>query len=877
MCGPRNSVLDSVSTQSIGVYFFRDSLLTEKSRDYQIQEKFHEAFPSICSPGVKKSSSLLAYTSQGVLYDLRNTLFNPLNTRRQTHECHNLFRFTCKPVYQAIQKSFLRERSYDKCAGRQLCSIISSFCSRWELRECTNPECQARKQLVLKQLPPCTWVSLRDWIATAVSCWQAERDRAESDPAWRARTLKDLDKTLNASEWCPETFRFGVFYETLLECVNLDDIAQGTLLSTPCIDITGVFNLFYWHYLTFDDANPKGKLLQSWTLYHLLYEPCFLRDAVRLESSPSVRSVGICPNRFWNLAVEGSEGYIAVLAALIGVSLGNMPHRNDDRHKSCTSQFCNLANDDSTSFEQLHKCNKSRAMLPGADEITFPLKELEIQFVSPSTTWIRSSWDVSSISSRKPTISSDPNSKYIAISHVWSDRTGVGMKEPGIANLCLVEYFKSIACRLGCDGIWWDAICLPTDRTARRRALDQMLETFERAAFVVIHDLELVNFEWKDDGTPALALTMSPWFTRGWTAAEFFAARRGNGRVKVLFKSPNGSSQPCIKDLEDDVLAPIAGLYQGRFTNLPHLVASDIIRQLSGDVYNLKNKSGYRISELSVLLRILRPRTTSWARDRTVLGALLTLPRDKVNTSRTEPELVSDILRTIKHLPGTAIYHGEIPITMHGPWSWCPPSVFDMGRTGSVIIPSDAEGLGEGCELTVGDNGSLTGVFTVYKLHDSDLDELLPFGHHPSMEARIRNALLEFAAGCPTLIMQVQGQVWKRHIDLWLLAVPVYTPLLEETPDLDSPFAEYGQTNEWKCRWIGCVYAGNTRKGESYGDRLVVFGEDVDDKGNPAPAVEPPLEAIEEARIIQQKIEKRKQDSIRKDTEALLREPPRLW
>ncbi|KAI0456758.1 hypothetical protein F5B21DRAFT_502055 [Xylaria acuta] len=105
-----------------------------------------------------------------------------------------------------------------------------------------------------------------------------------------------------------------------------------------------------------------------------------------------------------------------------------------------------------------------------------------------------------------------------------------------------------------------------------------MLEAFEKAAFVVIHDLELANFEWRDDGTPALALMMSPWFTRGWTAAEFFAARLGHGRVKVLFKSPNGSSQPRIKDLEDDALAPLSGLYQGRFTNLPHLVASDVIR-----------------------------------------------------------------------------------------------------------------------------------------------------------------------------------------------------------------------------------------------------------------------------------------------------------
>ncbi|KAI1081112.1 hypothetical protein F5B20DRAFT_72034 [Whalleya microplaca] len=291
-----------------------------------------------------------------------------------------------------------------------------------------------------------------------------------------------------------------------------------------------------------------------------------------------------------------------------------------------------------------------------------------------------------------------------------------------------------------------------------------MLENFKRASFMVIHDMELVNSEWRDDGSPALALLLSPWFTRGWTAAELSAARRGPGRVKVLFKSPDDSSQPCIKDLKDEVLAPVRDLHRGRFKNLPHLVTSEVIRQVSGDVYNPDTKAGYRISELNVILRILRPRTTSWARDRMVLSALLTIPRKEVDTSRTEPELVTDILRTIKHLPATAIYHGEIPMAQHGPWSWCPPTIFDFGRTGTVLVPSGAEGLGEGCELPVGENGTIEGIFTIYHLHESDLGELLPYGTHHSMEARIRNAILNFTAGCPTLIMQVEGQVWKRHI-----------------------------------------------------------------------------------------------------------------
>ncbi|KAI4860981.1 hypothetical protein F4820DRAFT_435190 [Hypoxylon rubiginosum] len=868
MCGKDPPIISS-SDQG-NPYDSHDSLFNPLHSQDQ-QEKFHQRFPSLCSPGVEQVSESIFYvwTPEKQLYDIRHTLFNPLNTRRRRDECHNMFRFTCEPIYKAVHKSFTNDKVNERCAGRQLLRVITRFCKGWQLRECANPECRARKQVVLKQLPPCTWEALREWMATAVSCWQTESFKAESDPEWKARTLDGLDRTLSASGWRPGLFRFGVPYIGLLECVNLDDAAQSTLVSNPCIDIVGVFNLFYWHYMTFDDETPTGgKFLQSWTDYHLLYEPCFVREAMRLDLSPAVRSVGICPSRFWNLAVEGSESYITVLSTFIGVALGDLPPRGD-KHKGCTSQFCNFANDNSTGFTQLHKCNQKHGASPGGDEITFPMKELEIIFKSPLTSWVPSSWDVTSISLLQPRINLDPASKYMALSHVWSDGTGVGMKEAGSANRCLVEYFQSIAQCLGCNGIWWDAICLPSSRVARRRALDQMLENFERASFMVIHDMELVNFEWRDDGTPALALMLSPWFTRGWTAAEFFAARQGPGRVKVLFKSPDDSGQPCIKDLEDEVLAPIRGLHQGRFTNLPHLVASEVIRQVSGDVCNPGTKAGYRISDLNVLLRILRPRTTSWARDRMVLGALLTLPRKKFDTSRTEPELVTDILRTIKHLPGTAIYHGEIPIAQHGPWSWCPPTVFDFGRTGTVLIPSAAEGQGEGCELTVKESGVVEGVFTIYHLHESDLGELLPCGTHPSMEARIRNALVSFAAGCPTLIMQVEGQVWRRHIDLWLLAVPVATPLYGKTTDLTQGYPGFDAANRWRCRWVGCVYAGNTRRGDFYGERLVTFGEDVDDAGNPASAVVPPDEAVEEAKSVLLLLEKHKRERMERDEAAL--------
>ncbi|KAM0816046.1 putative Heterokaryon incompatibility domain-containing protein [Seiridium cardinale] len=81
-----------------------------------------------------------------------------------------------------------------------------------------------------------------------------------------------------------------------------------------------------------------------------------------------------------------------------------------------------------------------------------------------------------------------------------------------------------------------------------------MLEHYDRAKVTVMHDQELVNFPWKDDGSLAVALILSVCFSRGWTAAELWASR--NHPVKVLFADPkNPSSDTLIKHLDDDILA----------------------------------------------------------------------------------------------------------------------------------------------------------------------------------------------------------------------------------------------------------------------------------------------------------------------------------
>ncbi|KAK1573283.1 uncharacterized protein LY79DRAFT_697870 [Colletotrichum navitas] len=137
-------------------------------------------------------------------------------------------------------------------------------------------------------------------------------------------------------------------------------------------------------------------------------------DAVALEQSLNFQAHGLCPSRLWNISFLYERG-VPDIVPLAEIAL-RLPNINlDKRHKGCTPQLCELG------------------------------ERLDVEFE----------------------LCSEISPQYMAISHVWSDGTGVGAKPAGQVNKCLYENFAKIALDLGCDGVWWDSICMPTDRKAR--------------------------------------------------------------------------------------------------------------------------------------------------------------------------------------------------------------------------------------------------------------------------------------------------------------------------------------------------------------------------------------------------------------------------
>lgn len=428
---------------------------------------------------------------------------------------------------------------------------------------------------------------------------------------------------------------------------------------------------------------------------------------------------GVCRYRFWNLALSTPRGIVETLSMKDKLNQMQLSKLHLDRHRDCTIQICFQNDENTTTVPQHHLCPDPEA----CDLTRFPIEQVnEINDQQDGAT----AWSLS----EPHTVRSKP---YMAISHVWSDGTGVGLKGPGNVNACLVEHFRSLAKHpeINCSGIWWDAICLPMEKEKRINALSKMHSNYQEAACTLVHDLELADFTWADDGSPCLALVFSTWFSRGWTALELLVSKN----VWVVFKDSNGS--PILKNLDMDILARD----DDPFAHPTHKQISRVIHKLRPS-----HCSEFSLSTLDVL----RSRYTCWPRDRSIVAGLMTAERLKdmnwFDSSWSQTRITQEILIKCQTLSHYALYHERVPICETGPWSWCPPQLLDMG----LSRPHDPLDI---TKLEVDEYGRLQGNWIVISLmkrqeehrkgsqQRDDQPKLRPFASHDVLAARITSAL----------------------------------------------------------------------------------------------------------------------------------------
>lgn len=638
--------------------------------------------------------------------------------------------------------------------------LIGGFCRLSGLYRCTNRACRDEKQRLHTIFPDCRWTAFREWILIAQSCAFTNHD---PENTYKPHIKLGSDRLAEAVEGCSRLIS------------NREVQRRATADSTSF----EVFELLYRAIQMHDGAYRGGFRYD-----HTDLSPPHIVVPEIAKAEELASSIGICRNRLWNVMLASPRGqddmpaFINAIAARPAIQRF-LRHVGHDR---CTAELCEFVCENSTLRPQLHKCAaKDRRKCSATRLRYFPVRKLNMAVRNMLPT----AWTVDS----SPRLCS-VRQRFMAISHVWSDGTGVGMQRPGEVNPCLFNYFAAVAKapEVRCDGLWWDAICIPTDREIRGIALSTMHLNYRNAAFTLVHDEYLTQFPWSDGGAPSIAMLLSPWFTRGWTALELAASRR----VKVIFRDAS-SGAAVLKDLDEDII-----MLRPDQCSYAHWLASTILQRLRAASWSAKYDS-----ELVDLLQALATRTTSWARDRMLIAGLL-VGVEGVGKRGTQADIVRDVFLRFERVSPFFLFHGHATTAAQGPFSWCPLTLYDDRK----LLGSDFRGvvsnvLHKGLFVTKEGLLSSEGWYA-YMLNEESVPMIKPYAFHEAVELRIKHALQKWRS-CLLLSSQSMSDGG--------LVNPNYGDGYAEVPCLLATVVGYRCNSEditfVDCRYVGTVFPPN--------------------------------------------------------------------
>ncbi|KAJ6185544.1 hypothetical protein N7519_006845 [Penicillium mononematosum] len=595
--------------------------------------------------------------------------------------CSNAHRrdgiLTPDPDLEAEAKDFLWQR-------------LAKFSLECNIRRCEHADCLIAKGVMTKAAPPCNWTAFREWALTVVSCQASFTPKQKISAAHMQMARAASGCSLILKSWANAT-NLGV-----------RSFAQPSL-NGQVIDMAGVCSLIYWMLSIQADLGVGPRDFGQWD--RSLVPPAATLPAI-VTAHQQLSQFNICRRRLWAI-VNQSDRRDGDLPDLVVAIKRHARALSQKDHGLCTSSKCQQAHMNTTRTSQMHKCPSTRCR-----DRTIPTERV------PAAVELghRTAWDTAG----KQLCGADD--EYIAISHVWSDGTGAGGKNPGTVNECLFNFFRDLAIHYDCKAFWWDVICVPFERRARDRALGVMHTNYRDAKCTVVHDNYLLSFPWSDDGGPCLALVLSPWFSRGWTALELAVSRK----VEVLFGDGKGGW--VYKDLDDEILAKSPGT-----SSRAHWLASVLIRRVRR-----------RIENIGDLIAILRPRSTAYTRDRTGIAALLANVPD-CDLSRRESEITERILQHVGRIPYGCLLHGASTIRDSGAFSWAPATLDEMPMDLSADLQVDTTAK-DRHQLKITEEGAIEGFWWYRAVNGEDMEtkRIVPLGDNLESIVKVHSSLTDW-------------------------------------------------------------------------------------------------------------------------------------
>lgn len=555
------------------------------------------------------------------------------------------------------------------------------------------------------------WLEFHEWVTVLTSCMITSDMMKASDWSYLKHChLHDhvwlFDKTVES------------VYEIVSKATEPTKFKWVSVEVHKLLQFMVEIHMIQNMYLTMDAEKP-AKLAEAVRVWHCEKSslPFSNYESAIDEALQEGKSIGICPNRLWNMTVASSHisfDLVSLVGAIKRTQLtSNFTHKesikwiraattintvtvNDEKsHFACTSNLCHFASIDSTHQEILCRCQRDCC-----DKLNFS-ERIEFRYIWSTT-----------VGEKKASHTLLLKVKYVAISHVWSD--GMGAEE-GTVHHCVFKYFQKIACDTGCQGLWWDAISIPTESKACSEVIKVMHHNFWFTMSTIVHNLYTAKYLWSENGSPCIALALSPWFTWGWTALELLVSRH----IKVIFQSLDNPSEYILKDLDTEVLVSDSASCSHEYW-----IASTAIRWLRCS----------QITTLKEVQQILKIRYTSWPHDHSIIASLLCVMQPDASSPLMQGDIAQDILIHFRKIDLSFLIHG-CPIEAEaGLFSWCPSTLFNEVKT---HISSD---LG-GTEVWVNPDGTLDSLFNIITLRSGDSERLDMYTTHPAAEVWIQQVL----------------------------------------------------------------------------------------------------------------------------------------
>ena len=278
---------------------------------------------------------------------------------------------------------------------------------------------------------------------------------------------------------------------------------------------------------------------------------------------------------------------------------------------------------------------------------------------------------------RVEVIGSTQETRYIAISHVWSD--GMGNPHETALPQCQLARLKEYAQKAKDDQdqlfntsdpevlIWLDTLCCPVEPLeAKNLALRKMRNTYQEATLVLVVDNSLTCVRVDDWFEAASRVLTSPHTRRLWTLQEIALAKAlcwqfSNRSVGVasLYQSISAAWQqnPLLRGFGGDLLIDI-GRHQ-KFLQSPQ-----------------KDRDAFQA--LSELESALAFRTVSYQVDEALcLGTLLSLPEEEILDVEEEHRMqkVWELFaEKYKGFPAGVVFFRK-PKLERRPWRWAPSTM----------------------------------------------------------------------------------------------------------------------------------------------------------------------------------------------------------